>query len=109
MIPLLCFKQKTAYDVHISDWSSDVYSSDLHGSSATKQKPCHLCPNLLISVSYPLCRLTPPPKPQQYAQQQCDDARSGARKACTPCSPIEYRRCVLHCPHRFQEDRKSVV
>src|SRR3546814_8158840 len=24
-----CFKQKTAYDVRISDWSSDVCSSDL--------------------------------------------------------------------------------
>src|SRR3546814_17396088 len=25
------FKQKTAYDMRISDWSSDVCSSDLHG------------------------------------------------------------------------------
>src|SRR3546814_3226731 len=25
----VCFKQKTAYDVRISDWSSDVCSSDL--------------------------------------------------------------------------------
>src|SRR3546814_20548475 len=25
------FKQKTAYDLRISDWSSDVCSSDLHG------------------------------------------------------------------------------
>src|SRR3546814_4758123 len=25
----LCFKQKTAYDMRISDWSSDVCSSDL--------------------------------------------------------------------------------
>src|SRR3546814_4161062 len=25
------FKQKTAYDVRISDWSSDVCSSDLYG------------------------------------------------------------------------------
>src|SRR3546814_9231520 len=27
------FKQKTAYDRRISDWSSDVCSSDLHGAS----------------------------------------------------------------------------
>src|SRR3546814_16008590 len=27
----LFFKQKTAYDMRISDWSSDVCSSDLHG------------------------------------------------------------------------------
>src|SRR3546814_16679835 len=26
---MLCFKQKTAYDMRISDWSSDVCSSDL--------------------------------------------------------------------------------
>src|SRR3546814_7029292 len=27
---ILFFKQKTAYEVRISDWSSDVFSSDLH-------------------------------------------------------------------------------
>src|SRR3546814_4378818 len=26
----VCFKQKTAYEMRISDWSSDVCSSDLH-------------------------------------------------------------------------------
>src|SRR3546814_2855255 len=29
---IFCFKQKTAYEVRISDWSSDVCSSDLDGS-----------------------------------------------------------------------------
>src|SRR3546814_9531871 len=28
------FKQKTAYEMRISDWSSDVCSSDLHGDLA---------------------------------------------------------------------------
>src|SRR3546814_7071942 len=28
-----CFKQKTAYEMRISDWSSDVCSSDLAGQS----------------------------------------------------------------------------
>src|SRR3546814_8551373 len=28
---LFCFKQKTAYELCISDWSSDVCSSDLDG------------------------------------------------------------------------------
>src|SRR3546814_20786231 len=28
---LFFFKQKTAYEMRISDWSSDVCSSDLHG------------------------------------------------------------------------------
>src|SRR3546814_9508844 len=27
--PCFCVKQKTAYELHISDWSSDVCSSDL--------------------------------------------------------------------------------
>src|SRR3546814_1923786 len=30
------FKQKTAYEVRISDWSSDVCSSDLDGSMLSK-------------------------------------------------------------------------
>src|SRR3546814_10609287 len=33
------FKQKTAYEVRISDWSSDVCSSDL-SSMAPRLKPC---------------------------------------------------------------------
>src|SRR3546814_10469542 len=33
-ISFLCFKQKTAYEMRISDWSSDVCSSDLDLSLA---------------------------------------------------------------------------
>src|SRR3546814_3561902 len=33
------FKQKTAYEVRISDWSSDVCSSDLRGRSS-RLRPC---------------------------------------------------------------------
>src|SRR3546814_9872685 len=32
------FKQKTAYGMRISDWSSDVCSSDLHGRKAAYHK-----------------------------------------------------------------------
>src|SRR3546814_2475400 len=31
---LFCFKQKTAYEMRISDWSSDGCSSDLYGAGA---------------------------------------------------------------------------
>src|SRR3546814_2445323 len=31
-----CFKQKTAYEMRISDWSSDVCSSDLSPSAMTR-------------------------------------------------------------------------
>src|SRR3546814_3198883 len=33
------FKQKTAYEMRISDWSSDVCSSDLSGHTADKNPP----------------------------------------------------------------------
>src|SRR3546814_10184101 len=33
------FKQKTAYEVRISDWSSDVCSSDLSASAAARSCP----------------------------------------------------------------------
>src|SRR3546814_2101169 len=34
-INVFFFKQKTAYEMRISDWSSDVCSSDLHAAAAT--------------------------------------------------------------------------
>src|SRR3546814_8135730 len=34
------FKQKTAYEMRISDWSSDVCSSDLRGSAECCATPC---------------------------------------------------------------------
>src|SRR3546814_7280533 len=33
---LFFFKQKTAYEMRISDWSSDVCSSDLHGRAVAR-------------------------------------------------------------------------
>src|SRR3546814_7176417 len=40
---MLCFfKQKTAYEVRISDWSSDVCSSDLRDSSPDTDRHRHL-------------------------------------------------------------------
>src|SRR3546814_8155784 len=36
VLPIFVFKQKTAYDVRISDWSSDVCSSDLTSSTGIR-------------------------------------------------------------------------
>src|SRR3546814_1053240 len=33
------FKQKTAYEMRISDWSSDVCSSDLPGAGGSRSSP----------------------------------------------------------------------
>src|SRR3546814_8780098 len=35
---IFCFKQKTAYEMRISDWSSDVCSSDLAGMTVRCRK-----------------------------------------------------------------------
>src|SRR3546814_10817463 len=35
---IVFFKQKTAYDMRISDWSSDVCSSDLAGQTANVER-----------------------------------------------------------------------
>src|SRR3546814_15421767 len=42
MVVFFFFKQKTAYEMRISDWSSDVCSSDL------SQRPRHRLPRLPI-------------------------------------------------------------
>src|SRR3546814_7837163 len=34
----VCFKQQTAYEMRISDWSSDVCSSDLSGAAEGDQR-----------------------------------------------------------------------
>src|SRR3546814_10811927 len=49
------FKQKTAYEMRISDWSSDVCSSDLPEPRPImkiyKTKPCKRCGNLFTPTS----------------------------------------------------------
>src|SRR3546814_9161420 len=49
------FKQKTAYEMRISDWSSDVCSSDLSGGTAApcfiltcRQRKCRNCEHCYI-------------------------------------------------------------
>src|SRR3546814_5566099 len=40
VILFFCFKQKTAYEMRISDWSSDVCSSDLSPGLPPWHEPC---------------------------------------------------------------------
>src|SRR3546814_21145367 len=41
MCDFFFFKQKTAYEMRISDWSSDVCSSDLTSGACAAQTPAH--------------------------------------------------------------------
>src|SRR3546814_2908419 len=47
------FKQKTAYEMRISDWSSDVCSSDLLGRSATEPGNARWCCAIPIEMVGP--------------------------------------------------------
>src|SRR3546814_9754223 len=57
------FKQKTAYEMRISDWSSDVCSSDLgteDGEGTLLEQIRAIAPELPIAVTLDLhCNLTP--------------------------------------------------
>src|SRR3546814_1182777 len=48
MIDVFFFKQKTAYEMRISDWSSDVCSSDLTACSMPVFAPQHVAAVLII-------------------------------------------------------------
>src|SRR3546814_10358499 len=37
------FKQKSAYEMRISDWSSDVCSSELRGTGSPRPRPARYC------------------------------------------------------------------
>src|SRR3546814_18424903 len=44
------FKQKTAYEMRISDWSSDVCSSDLPVSSSSSVEPGAACDSIIVRI-----------------------------------------------------------
>src|SRR3546814_5512760 len=46
------FKQKTAYEMRISDWSSDVCSSDLNDTDALIEFAIMVCPQAGASTIY---------------------------------------------------------
>src|SRR3546814_15375742 len=55
MLLVFFFKQKTAYEMRISDWSSDVCSSDLVGRSAWPVGRSSAMPPVAKTKGMPLC------------------------------------------------------
>src|SRR3546814_6480942 len=49
---IFCFKQKTAYEMRISDWSSDVCSSDLLSNAASEKVANNVKGTLAIPHHY---------------------------------------------------------
>src|SRR3546814_4408388 len=72
------FKQKTAYEMRISDWSSDVCSSDLFSGSSN---PLVAAANSLL-VLIPQIRATPAhPSPQLLREHLLDEVRQFEMRA----------------------------
>src|SRR3546814_1583911 len=83
------FKQKTAYEMRISDWSSDVCSSDLRGVASARATK-HACRTVTTAA-----------------------ARAVGGVAVTLCGAtvgaVAGSRRTLAAAHRRASDRKSVV
>src|SRR3546814_1078160 len=74
MLLFFFFKQKTAYEMRISDWSSDVCSSDLpHRAPFTR-----LVPRLRLSDSAAIQRLSVDRRSQRRVDQPAIDHDRGA-------------------------------
>src|SRR3546814_5465483 len=89
------FKQKTAYDMRISDWSSDVCSSDLN-ESARRYEAFSLCGSDVPGQTYDGDRPRSAPVPRPGFMNEGDTART---------SRSEERRvgkeCVSTCRSRW--------
>src|SRR3546814_17553036 len=109
------FKQKTAYEMRISDWSSDVCASDLPRTDPSS--PRHILP-----ASYQrrpshdgCCRSRPMPPPlRRLARTGLDhppaDQGSGAHRQCGGARSEERRvgnECVSTCRSRWSPYHKK--
>src|SRR3546814_1241783 len=96
----LFFKKKTAYEMRISDWSSDVCSSDLHGGVGTSGDPCEpRTPRVARRRSDP---------PGGYRIVQRHPVRQDRRSTDRVWRPRTYRRRPA-ATDRTAGDRTSVV
>src|SRR3546814_2741367 len=87
------FKQKTAYEVRISDWSSDVCSSDL--SSLTLRKywvPASSPPRTISSASLTVIARTVSAKMSAAAGTACSAARFIEVSKASTEAPAPHRR-----------------
>src|SRR3546814_10621208 len=95
------FKQKTAYEMRISDWSSDVCSSDLTDIGRTPK-----CAGHLIAFAHrhaqPLEAVAPA---AHNANNAIDDPRRVRRQQAEP--PGAGQGIVQACQPALRSDRKS--
>src|SRR3546814_13320027 len=81
LLPVFFFKQKTAYEMRISDWSSDVCSSDLLAAmtciSGPPCKPGKTALLIFAPISSSLLRIMPPLGPRSVL---CEIGRASCRE-----------------------------
>src|SRR3546814_8722711 len=90
-----CFKQKTAYEMRISDWSSDVCSSDLGDIVGNDEAEDLVDRHLHAPYAYPALRQTLHDAAVESVQRYLDEHGSTLDK-------------TVHSEKEIQ-DRKSVV
>src|SRR3546814_17338656 len=86
------FKQKTAYEMRISDWSSDVCSSDLH-RVLTPPKKMPPVWGVRANADFPILHsLTEPEKEAAPDDAPFTDSRLPARRLLAGCGALQLRR-----------------
>src|SRR3546814_2191767 len=90
------FKQKTAYEMRISDWSSDVCSSDLVETNSEDHSWPHHARILVVKVKDVWCGV-----------EFLANTMSG--KVCDDIEPQLHCKWSRELIHSIREDRKSVV
>src|SRR3546814_10524048 len=95
-VVFLFFKQKTAYEMRISDWSSDVCSSDLTVCTARRQ-----CRDTLMHDGQQRGTSLTASQRAQYKEQ------TAKIKGCASVTERRSRRCVVSVPDTHQIGRAS--
>src|SRR3546814_8368979 len=90
----LFYNQKTVYEMRISDWSSDVCSSDL----------CSALPLLQASGNLCLCAVNLSKRPRSQGRSPCPPGGEGGAACSSPPRSSSPPACW-----RRWRDRKSVV
>src|SRR3546814_6660219 len=97
------FKQKTAYEMRISDWSSDVCSSDLSSTAATRDQAATDGVSVLEVCSAADSSENLATKPDSGGRPVISRAQA------TKDMPRKARAAGMATPTTSSEDRKSVV
>src|SRR3546814_2951200 len=102
------FKQKTAYEMRISDWSSDVCSSDLSNSRVPQAPVPPLRDN---ACQIPCDRQSGPPRhscsPEPRIEETSGLCADHDRRATTSRTRSEERRVGKECVSTFRTRRSS--